>query len=72
MVKIKPLVWVESEELACVWDAEVPFGFFWVSLECDETFEAYTMEEHKNFPTEAEAKAWCQSEYERRVLECLE
>ncbi|AMV30893.1 hypothetical protein VN12_02175 [Pirellula sp. SH-Sr6A] len=73
--KIKPLVWADhGNALNSVHNAKTPFGlinlhgygdgaFLLIDpFDCDTT----------DFKSVSEAKAWCQSEYERRVRECLE
>ncbi len=68
--KIKPLVWVKDED--GIYEANTPFGYFWVEWIGSKMVEGYCLDWSKEFPSIAEAKAACEQEYERRVRECLE
>lgn len=77
MPKIKPLVW-EACQYNEGWQiADAPIGKCYVlyregEYKAEKAYQGDCFGFPKWFDTEAEAKAWCQSEYERRVRECLE
>lgn len=74
--KIKPLVWDSAEALGMkllrASNPMVQFEMFATSKNCKVLMFGRNYKKKKDFDTEAEAKAWCQAEYERRVRECLE
>lgn len=76
--KIKPLVWVDvfrDDKHANV-KAETTFGKFCITvvepIGCYVHAAPFYNWPFKECKSEADAKAWCQAEYERRVRECLE
>lgn len=78
MPKIKPLVWVDvfrDDKHANV-KAETTFGKFCITvvepIGCYVSAAPFYNWPFKECKSEADAKDWCQAEYERRVRECLE
>lgn len=75
--KIKPLVWEEffrNVHFANI-ESKTTFGRFAVNVNPKGAYVSncpFHVHPIPEFKSEAEAKAWCQAEYERRVRECLE
>lgn len=78
MPQIKPLVWedVFRDDNHANIKAETTFGKFCITvveaIGCYVSAAPFYNWPFKECKSEAEAKAWCQAEYERRIRECLE
>ncbi len=75
--KTKPLVWHDCPYNDGWQTAEMPLCHCYVmyregEYKAKKAYHAHVHQYTEWFDTEAEAKAWCQAEYERRVRECLE
>ena len=77
-VKIKPLVWESGiqSEFFSEWSAQTPLGKFRVLFKPSRGFYLYCtplgVESTKTFNVLSDVQLYAQSEYERRVRECLE
>ncbi len=71
--KIKPLVWQRISQASFI--SECPVGYYEVYKSVVDQGRWKAKAGNHNtvtYASEAEAKAYCQDDYERRVRECLE